>query len=195
MNTPFRSFFPILAVVMVASAASLGAQERTFRIDPARTTVEFTLGATLHTVHGALRLSSGRVGFDPVTGRASGELVVDSISARTGNAERDAKMHREILESARFPRIVFRPDRVEGKVAGQGVSKVELHGSFEIHGVRHEVAVPVEVRASAEEYAVTASFGVPYVKWGMKNPSTFILRVSDHVDVAVHAVATSKSGE
>ena len=44
MKTPCQSFFPILAVVMVASAASLGAQDRTFRIAPARTTVEFTLG-------------------------------------------------------------------------------------------------------------------------------------------------------
>jgi len=195
MKTPCQSFFPILAVVMVASAASLGAQDRTFRIAPARTTVEFTLGATLHTVHGTFRLSSGRVGFDPVTGRASGELVVDSTSARTGNAARDTKLHGEILESARFPRIVFRPDRVEGTVAGQGISKVELHGSVEIHGVRHEVVVPVEVRASAGEYAGTASFGVPYVKWGMKNPSAFILRVSDHVDVAVHTVAAAKSGD
>ena len=132
---------------------------------------------------------AGALGFDPATGRASGELVVDAASAQSGNATRDKKMHGDVLESARFPRIVFRPDRVEGAVAGQGVSKVQLHGSFEIHGDRHEMAVPAEVHASAGEYDVTATFSVPYVKWGMKNPSTLILRVNDHVEIAVHTVA------
>jgi len=27
------------------------------------------------------------------------------------------------------------------------------------------------------------------VKWGMKNPSTFVLRVDDHVELTVHTVA------
>jgi hypothetical protein len=28
---------------------------------------------------------------------------------------------------------------------------------------------------------------MPYVKWGMKNPSTLLLRVSDQVEIDVHA--------
>jgi hypothetical protein len=30
---------------------------------------------------------------------------------------------------------------------------------------------------------------VPYIKWGMKNPSTFILRVSDKVEITVETAA------
>ncbi len=185
----FRTVSPILLAAVLATAGFLGAQDRMLQIDPARTTVEFTLGAVLHTVHGTFHLASGRMSFDPATGRAAGELVVDAASGQTGNDSRDKKMHSSVLESARFPRIVFQPDRVEGAVAGQGVSKVQLHGWFEIHGERHEMLVPLEVHATAAEYEATATFSVPYVKWGMKNPSTFVLRVEDHVELTVHTVA------
>ena len=185
----FGSGSPILFAAVLASAGFLDAQDRTLQIDPARTTVEFTLGAVLHTVHGTFHLVSGRMSFDPATGRAAGELVVDAASGQTGNDSRDKKMHTSVLESARFPRIVFQPDRVEGAVAGQGISKARLHGWFEIHGERHEMLVPLEVHASAAEYEATATFSVPYVKWGMKNPSTFVLRVEDHVELTVHTVA------
>ena len=195
MKKTLRPLFPILLAGVLASASSLDAQDRTLQIDPARTTVEFTLGALLHTVHGTFQLASGRIGFDPATGRASGELVVDATSGQSGNAARDKKMHGDVLESARFPRIVFRPDRVEGAVAEQGVSKVQVHGSFEIHGDRHEMMVPVEVRASAGEYEATASFDIPYVKWGMKSPSTFILRVNDQVDITIRTVARLQSSD
>jgi hypothetical protein len=30
---------------------------------------------------------------------------------------------------------------------------------------------------------------VPYVQWGMKNPSTLFLRVSNKVEISIHTVA------
>jgi polyisoprenoid-binding protein YceI len=98
-------------------------------------------------------------------------------------------MNKEILETARFPEIVFKPSRVEGRVAPQGASQVQVHGVFSIHGVDHEVIMPAEVEAAAGEYKLFAHFDVPYVKWGMKNPSTFILRVNDKVEIGIHTVA------
>jgi hypothetical protein len=37
--------------------------------------------------------------------------------------------------------------------------------------------------------SVTTTFSIPYVKWGMKNPSSFVLRVSDTVEIQAAAVA------
>jgi polyisoprenoid-binding protein YceI len=96
---------------------------------------------------------------------------------------RDRKMHREILESERYPDITFRPDRVEGTVALQGKSSVKVHGLFNIHGVDREIMVPAEVDMAADHWNATVHFTVPYAKWGMKNPSNLFLHVNDSVEI------------
>ena len=188
----FRSF-PFLTACALALISPLAAQELSLEMDPAQSKVEFTLGATLHTVHGSFQFKHGSVRFDPDSGKASGELLVDARTAVSGNDSRDHKMHNEILESPRFPDIVFRPDHVEGKLAPQGISQMQVHGAFGIHGAEHELTAPVEVRVAGGQYAITARFSVPYQKWGIKNPSTLFLRVEDHVEITLHTVAHQAS--
>jgi len=108
---------------------------------------------------------------------------VDAKSGESGMGLRDRKMHREILESDRFPEIAFRPDRVDGTVALQGKSSVRVHGIFNIHGADHELTVPAEVEMFPDHWTATLHFAVPYVSWGMKNPSTLFLRVNESVDI------------
>jgi polyisoprenoid-binding protein YceI len=100
---------------------------------------------------------------------------------------RDRKMHREVLESDRYPEISFRPDHVEGTVSPQGKSSVQVHGIFSIHGTDHELTFPAEVQTFPDHWTATLHFAVPYAKWGMKNPSTLFLRVSESVDIDVTA--------
>jgi polyisoprenoid-binding protein YceI len=188
-----RSFAHVVVLTaLTLGAASVTLGETVLQIEPAQTKVEFTLGDILHTVHGEFRLKRGDIHFDPATGAAGGELVVDAASGTSGSDARDSRMHKKILETDRYPEIVFRPDRVDGKVAPEGQSHVQLHGIFSIHGADHEISMPVDVKASAGQYTTTATFVVPYVKWGMKNPSTLILRVSQQVDITVHTVAKAR---
>ena len=56
-----------------------------------------------------------------------------------------------------------------------------------IHGDEHEITIPVQVEMSPGQWTATSHFTVPYVKWGMKNPSTLFLRVSESVDINVTA--------
>jgi len=179
-------FLPLCAVVLLPPLAG---QELSLEIEPAQSKVEFTLGATLHTVHGTFQLKRGSLHFEPASGAASGELLVDARSGASGNDTRDRKMHKEILESERFPDIVFRPDHAAGKLMPQGISQMQVHGAFAIHGAEHELTTPVEVRVNGSRYVITARFTVPYLKWGIKNPSTLFLRVDDHVEIALDAVA------
>lgn len=179
----------LACAVMLAAASPVFAQDTALQIDPGQTKVEFTLGAALHTVHGSFLLKRGDLRFDAATGQASGELVVDATSGSSGNGSRDRRMHDHVLESGSYPEIVFRPDRVEGRVAPRGASHVQLHGMFRIHGAGHELTLPVEVEAADGRYTATLTFAVPYVKWGMKNPSTLFLRASDTVNITIHTAA------
>jgi polyisoprenoid-binding protein YceI len=164
------------------------AQQTALQLDPARTAVHFTLKTSLHTVHGTFQLKSGKVSFDPQTKKVSGLLVVDATSGESGNSGRDSKMHKEILESQKYPEITFAPLEVEGDVPPQGDSHVQVKGTFRIHGQDHAIAIPVALHSAGTELTLDTDFSIPYLSWGLKNPSTFILRASDMVQLSIHAV-------
>ena len=182
----------ILAVTFAASVAQ--AQQKAFTLDPAQTKVNFTVDSTLHTVHGDFRLKSGSIQFDDATGAASGELVVDSASGESGSNGRDKKMHKDILESPKYSDIVFTPRHVKGTVANEGKSNVEVEGILTMHGKSKPVTMPLEVQLQNGNGSADGSFSVKYLEWGMKNPSTFILRVNDTVQIHVHAVGKITTG-
>ena len=187
----FAATLLLLVVLLSASAAHRPPQttaensdsEIVLSLDPAQSKVHWTLGSTLHTVHGTFVLKRGMLRFDPATGKASGQIVADATSGESGNDSRDQKMHKEILESARYSEVVFRPDRVEGRVAAAGASSVQVHGMFLLHGAEHELTVPVRAELTPDHWKGTGKFNVPYIRWGLKNPSNFILKADPSVDV------------
>lgn len=190
MKTMARRNIPLF-ILLAATLAWGQGQEATLNFNPAQTTVDFTLGDVLHTVHGSFKLKTGQVRFDPATNSISGEIVVDAPSGNSGSTGRDRKMHKEILESARYSEVTFRPDRVDGKVLALGRSAVQVHGMFGILGAEHEITVPAQVELAPDHWSLTVHFAVPYVKWGLKDPSTFILRVEKTVDIDLGAQGPS----
>jgi polyisoprenoid-binding protein YceI len=178
-----RAIAAVLACLAAAPAAL--AQARELTLDPAASEISFTLGTTLHEVHGTIHLKSGAIRFDPSTGEASGEIVVDARGADTGNEKRDAKMHGRILESERYPLIVFRPSRVDGSFVAPGHSALRLAGSMTLHGTDHPMTLPVAVDTEGERVRAVSTFQIPYVEWGMEDPSVFIIRADKIVDVRV----------
>jgi polyisoprenoid-binding protein YceI len=54
----------VLAGLLLVYSPRVNAQETSVDLDPAATTIEFTLGATMHTVHGAFNLRSGHIVFE-----------------------------------------------------------------------------------------------------------------------------------
>lgn len=171
-----------LSLVCFLCTLSVAAQDASCQLDPATTSVKFTLGDVLHTVHGSFKLKHGELQLQSA-GKMSGEIVVDAASGNSGSAMRDRKMHKEVLESTKYPEIDFRPDRFDGNVADHGKSSVMVHGLFSIHGTVREITVPAQVEMDGDHWSANVHFTIPYAKWGMKNPSTLFLRVSDTVTI------------
>lgn len=183
-----RVFVKSRFLLFLLCAFPLGAAENTVELDPARTTINFTLADVLHTVHGTFKLKHGSITFDSSAGKASGEVVVDVASGNSGGGTRDKRMHKEILESGRYPEAVFTADRVTGELATRGASELDVHGEFQIHGASHEMTLHFRADVNGGEVASSTGFTIPYVQWGMKNPSNFLLRVSDKVEMNIQAV-------
>ncbi|MGH9727476.1 MAG: YceI family protein [Candidatus Acidiferrales bacterium] len=184
MNSVCRT----LGIICVAAfPVPVQAQNVTLNLDPALTQIAFTVGAVLHTVEGTFKLKNGAIQFNPATGEAGGEIIVDGTTGETGNDSRDRKMHKSVLESATYPEIVFVPRRVRGRVSLSGESQVQVQGSVKLHGSQHGITIPADIRVTGDQLTATVHFAIPYVEWGLKDPSTFLLRVDKKVDVVIHA--------
>jgi polyisoprenoid-binding protein YceI len=100
-------------------------------------------------------------------------------------------MHTKVLESAKFKEIVLAVDGFEGKFDPAAPSKVTVKGRFRIHGVEHPLTLELALKpdgAGAEKYLqATGTFTVPYVEWGLKDPSKAFLRVGKVVEVSIDA--------
>jgi len=176
-----------LALAAFWPAASASGAEQTLALYAASTEIRFTLGATLHSVEGTLRLAEGALRFDAGSGAASGEVVLDATSASTGLAMRDRVLHREVLESGEHPRIVFRAGRLRVLRRAADDAEVELDGRLELHGTERPLSIPARVSTSGGRVAIEARIRVDWVDYGLHDPSTFLLRVDPFVDVAIHS--------
>jgi polyisoprenoid-binding protein YceI len=159
-------------------------------LDPASTEIHWTLNGNSHNTHGTFRLKGGLIGYDPTTGVASGELLVDLTTGESGNAERDAKMKNVVLESGKYPEAFFKPTKISGTLKPGEMQTVNVEGTFNIHGADHPLSLKIDVKLDGNQATATTHFTVPYEAWGMKDPSVFVLRVAKEVQVDITAHGT-----
>jgi len=176
-------------------ATQAAVPEIVLTLDPAQSRLHWTVNSTVHTVHGTFALKSGTVRFDPDTGKAGGEITVFAPSGESGNRSRDKRMHKEILETAKYPDVIFRPTQVEGKVVQSGPSDVKVAGVFTIHGADHDLTALVHAELAGDRWRGTSKFEVPYVQWGIKDPSNFLLKVKPVVIVELEMSGEVKAAK
>lgn len=187
MNVMKRCYLWIVLLASMLVSVASGAQQTQIKLDPVKTHIAWTLGDVLHTVEGTFAMKAGAITFDPQTGEASGQIVVDATSGNGGNGMRDSKMKKDVLEVSRYPEFVFSPKHVTGFVAGKSSQTVEVTGEFAIHGGTHPLTLTVPVTLNETHLGAQTKFEVPYEKWGMKNPSTLFLKVSGTVQIDIAA--------
>jgi polyisoprenoid-binding protein YceI len=181
---------PVLIALPQHAAPQTIGNQLAVSIDPSQSAIHWTLGSSLHTVHGTFALKKGSMQLDLATGKASGKIIADATSGKSGNDGRDRKMHKDVLESGRFTEIIFRPDSITGKLDTQGESTVQMHGILVLHGSEHELTVPVQANIAADHWTGSAKFSVPFIDWGLKNPSTWLLKVDHSVMIDLELKGT-----
>lgn len=158
-------------------------------LSPEATAITFELDSTLHRVHGSARLVAGRLEFDPAGGAVTGSISIDAASLDTGNGLRDAQMHGKVLESERYPRIEFTPTELTVEESGRSSARIALSGTLRIHGGEWPLTVPADVSLEGDGVRVKGAFRIPYVDWGMRDMSNFLLSVDPEVLVHFDALA------
>lgn len=164
-------------------ASSAFAQHQTFTVDPNSSQVAWALGGSGHHVNGTFHAQSGSIDFDSTAHTISGLVVVAAGSGNSGEPSRDKKMNSEVLDVAHYSEITFVPQKYDGTIAPAGDSTIQVSGTFTLHGTPHDLTVPMQIRIDGGALTAKTHFIVPYVKWGLKDPSIFILKVAKEVDI------------
>jgi polyisoprenoid-binding protein YceI len=184
LEKSLKAFVRYLVVALLLLFASSGlAQHQTLTVSPESSVVGFTLGGSTHETHGTFHVQSGTIDFDRTAPKLSGSVVVAARSGTTGNDSRDRKMTNEVLDAPHFADVSFAPHSYQGTIAPVGDSTLQVTGTFTLHGTPHELTVPMQVHIDGANCTVKTHFTVPYVQWGLKDPSVFILKVAKEVDV------------
>ncbi|HLH75888.1 MAG TPA: YceI family protein [Candidatus Binataceae bacterium] len=175
------------SLVLAAGAARAASSIALLELDPAKTHVNFTLNTTVHTVHGSFQLKRGTIWLDPATGSAQGALVVDADSGQSGDGLRDARMRSSILETSHFPEVTFIPQQVQFLGPPQGDFRARLRGLMRLHGTSHPMTIELLVHNERDLISAKTRFVIPYVAWGLEDPSVLFLKVSPAVTIDVQA--------
>jgi polyisoprenoid-binding protein YceI len=174
-----RALFAVLPLLLPSVAF---AQHQTFIVNPDASQVAFSLTGS-HAVNGTFHVSSGTIEFDRTAAKISGSVIVAAGSGNSGEGGRDKKMNSDVLDVAHYAEVSFVPQSYQGAIAASGDSTIQVTGVFTLHGTPHDLTVPMQIHIDGSSLTTQTHFTVPYVKWGLKDPSIFILKVAKEVGI------------
>ena len=130
-------------LALALSAVTAAAHAATWEVDPAHSTVEFSIRhMMISRVRGQFRKFTGTATGDPANPTAATlTATIEAASLDTGNEKRDAHLKSpDFFDVATYPTITFTSQKVEA--AGEG--KVRVTGNLTLHGVTKPVVLDVE---------------------------------------------------
>src|ERR1700733_5696754 len=185
-------FFVVLALAVVPAPAVL-AQHQTFAVNSDASEVKMKLNTTHEVVDGTFHIQFGSINFDRTASNISGVLTVPAGSGKTGNDSRDKKMNKDLLKVDQFATVSFAPKTYSGTIAASGDSTIQVSGVFTLLGTAHDLTIPMQIHIDGSNATAKGQFVVPYVKWGLKNPSFLIWKAENDVEIDLTLVGNIAS--
>jgi YceI-like domain len=179
--------FAVLALAVILAPAAL-AQHQTFAVNPDASEVKMTLNTTHEVVNGIFHIQSGSIEFDHSAPKMSGSVTVLAGSGKTGNDSRDKKMNKDILKVDQYTTVSFAPKTYTGTIAPSGDSTIQVSGVFTLLGNPHDLTIPMQIHMDGSKATARAQFVVPYVQWGLKNPSFLFWKAENDVAIDLNLV-------
>jgi polyisoprenoid-binding protein YceI len=133
------------------------------------------LSVLAHNHNIAVKSFTGRVVI-PDGGAANGTLeleadarslqVLDKVSEKD-KAEITKSMHEDVLESAKYPKIVFKSASVSGFNQTGSTASFTVNGDLTLHGVTKRIAVPVKAEFSAQQLRAAGKYALKQTDFGI----------------------------
>jgi polyisoprenoid-binding protein YceI len=179
--------FAVVALALIFATATL-AQRQTFAVNPDASEVKIKLNTTHEVVNGTFHIQSGSIELDRSNSKMSGSVAVLAGSGKTGNDSRDKKMNKDILKVDQYTTVSFAPKTYTGTIAPGGDSTIQVSGVFTLLGNPHNLTIPIQIHMDGSKATARAQFVVPYVQWGLKNPSFMFWKAENNVAIDLNLV-------
>jgi polyisoprenoid-binding protein YceI len=179
--------FSVVALALIFAPAAF-AQHQTFAVNPDASEVKMKLSTTHEVVDGTFHIQSGSINFDRTASHISGIIIVAAGSGKTGNDSRDKKMNKDILKVDQFATVSFAPKAYNGTIAASGDSTIQVSGVLTLLGTAHDLTIPMQIHIDGSKATAKAQFVIPYVQWGLKNPSFMFWKAENDVAIDLNLV-------
>ncbi len=132
-----------IAITAITGVAILAAGQgtQTYKIDPANSSVGFSIRHLISRVQGQFDTFSGSVGVDFAhPAKSSVEFTINTASIDTHVAMRDKDLRSSnFFDAAKYPSITFK----SSKVVAKGGDHYDVYGTLSMHGVSKQIVLPV----------------------------------------------------
>lgn len=157
------------------------------------------LSALGHSPTFAVRDFAGEASFDPASAtgaslvlriRADSLEVMDDIKSKD-RREMESTMNDSVVESAKYPEIVFDSTNVSSNKLSEGRFQVNVSGNLSLHGVTRPLTVPAQLAILGEEFRASGEIAISQSNFGIQPVSVAggTLKLKDELKFTFDIVA------
>ncbi|HEX9146293.1 MAG TPA: YceI family protein, partial [Candidatus Binatia bacterium] len=181
--------FRLFALLLLAHAQWARADVQRFRLNPDTSEISATIDDPFgNRVKGTLRLTQGEARGDPdrLAETAAVSLAIQASSYNSNVGLRDQDVQEHYLEVKQYPLIRFDSTGVvksERSRSSAAPWLITLKGELELHGVRKEILVPIQLFYQANKIIAQGQFPLLLEEFSLAVPRLLFLKTGNNVQV------------